>query len=645
MSAWAVFGYTEERELGRGASGRVVAAVHDASGQEVAIKYLAPRLFRDQAFLDGFRAEADVLRSLDVPQVVRLFDYVEDPGKGAAIVMELVNGISLHQMISREGATSPESALVVLKGSLLGLASAHQLGIVHRDYKPENVLVTGAGDSKLTDFGVAVQAGKKAPAAGTPLYMAPEQWHGSPATPATDIYAATAVFFECLTGKTPFSGRLGQLAMQHETAAVPVAMVEEPLQQLIERGMAKDPRDRPPNAMEFVAELNWVAHRAYGADWEERGRGEAGRRASALLVLLLGGAVAGAAGGSFTASALAGLSRRKKVVIASAAAGVLIAVAGAGTTLALQGNTHNVITTAGGNSPGGSGGGGADGSGSPTQGGTTNPGTGTTPPGSPATSPAGNPGGNPPGNPGGNPGNPGGNPPGNPGGNPGNPAGNPPAGNPASSPPPTPPPPTTTPTTTSTAPAAPRIALSLTGNPGSPAPVGVCNNPSGVSFTVTGTISSDQAATVAYQWSDGTGGSVQVSAGGSVSVTDTVTAGSPPWNSGDTLTVTSPASVSNSINLSTSCIPPVTVANPGDQTASAGFDFSLTVTASGGNGHYSFSSLGIMPPGLSIDSSGVISGTPTDDGTYFVRVIATDTESTPQTAFMQFILTVSTPIL
>src|SRR3954454_5481949 len=105
MSAWAVFGYTEERELGRGASGRVVAAVHDASGQEVAIKYLAPRLFRDQAFLDGFRAEADVLRSLDVPQVVRLFDYAEEPGAGAAIVMELVNGISLHQMITRQGST------------------------------------------------------------------------------------------------------------------------------------------------------------------------------------------------------------------------------------------------------------------------------------------------------------------------------------------------------------------------------------------------------------------------------------------------------------------------------------------------------------------------------------------------------------
>src|SRR6185312_4520031 len=159
------------------------------------------------------------------------------------IVMELVAGVSLHEMITAQGPASPQAALAVLKGSLLGLAAAHALGIVHRDYKPENVLVDRSGNSKLTDFGVAARTGQAA-SGGTPLYMAPEQWSGAPASPATDIYAATAVFFECLTGKTPFSGRLGQLAMQHETAAVPVAMVEEPLQQLIERGMAKDPRER-----------------------------------------------------------------------------------------------------------------------------------------------------------------------------------------------------------------------------------------------------------------------------------------------------------------------------------------------------------------------------------------------------------------
>ena len=251
--------------------------------------------------------------------------------------MELVDGVSLHEMITRQGATSPESALVVLKGSLLGLAAAHQLGIVHRDYKPENVLVDGAGNSKLTDFGVAVKAGERAPVGGTPLYMAPEQWNGEPATPATDIYAATAVFFECLTGQTPFSGRLEHLAMQHQTAAIPVALVDQPLQALIERGLAKDPRDRPAHAVEFVAELNWVADRAYGEDWEERGRNELGKRAAALLLLLLGG-IAGASGGSFAATLLGGVGRRKKAVVAGAALGIFAAIAVTTTTLALTGN-------------------------------------------------------------------------------------------------------------------------------------------------------------------------------------------------------------------------------------------------------------------------------------------------------------------
>jgi len=209
---WAVPGYLEERQLGKGASGRVVAAVAEATGKRVAIKYLSPALVGNPAFMWQFRSEAEVQRSLDVPQIVHVFDYVEAPGQGAAIVMELVNGVSLHEMIGRRGPAGPEAALAVLKGSLLGLAAAHAAGIVHRDYKPENVLVDAGGNSKLADFGVAVQAGKKLPTAGTPLYMAPEQWHGAPSSPATDIYAATAVFFECLTGKTPFSGRAAPAA-------------------------------------------------------------------------------------------------------------------------------------------------------------------------------------------------------------------------------------------------------------------------------------------------------------------------------------------------------------------------------------------------------------------------------------------------
>ena len=352
VDEWTVPGYAEERLLGRGVSGRVVAAVNQATGQRVAIKYLSARLVGDPEYMARFREEARLLTELEVPQVVRLLAYVEKPGAGAAIVMELVDGVSLHELISGQGATGPESALAVLKGSLLGLAAAHSLGIVHRDYKPENVLVDATGASKLADFGVAVRTGRRVPAAGTPLYMAPEQWAGGPASPATDIYAATAVFYECLTGRTPFSGRLRQLRRQHERAAVPSADVDEPLRPLVERGMAKDPATRPANAATFVAELEATATAAYGPDWERRGRGQLAARAAALLLLLLGRPPIAASAPDTDAVTWFlrrkdWFPRRKKAVLAVIAAVVAGAAAIAGTAIASQGRpTSQVVTLA-----------------------------------------------------------------------------------------------------------------------------------------------------------------------------------------------------------------------------------------------------------------------------------------------------------
>jgi len=609
MSAWAVPGYTEERELGRGASARVVAAIHNDSGQQVAIKYLAPRLLRDPNLLARFREEVELLASIDVPQVVRLFDYIEEPGQGAAIVMELVDGVSLHEMITRQGATGPESALVVLKGSLLGLAAAHQLGIVHRDYKPENVLVDGAGNSKLTDFGVAVKAGERAPVGGTPLYMAPEQWNGGPATPATDIYAATAVFFECLTGQTPFSGRLPHLAMQHQTAAIPVALVDQPLQALIERGMAKDPRDRPAHAVEFVAELNWVADRAYGEDWEERGTNELAKRAAALLLLLIGG-IAGAAGGSFAATLLAGMGRRKKAVIAGAAAGIFAAVAVTTTTLALTGNnTSASLSTPTTNRSAGAL--------------TPNPVTvGTPTTGSPTASPS---------------------PTGSPTASPsptGSPTASPSATSPTTNPPTTGPPTTDPPTTAPPTPPPPPPVITVAANPA--AVSGTC--PAELpSLTVPGTISSDRATTVTYHWARSNQTStapaqVKIPAGGTVSVPDSVTAASNQWDISDTLVVTSPSAHSAAAAVSVQCdYPTLTLPNPGTQEPQLDVPFTLSLTPSGGSGSYNWSETGPLPPGLSF-SGGVITGTPTTEGRFPITITVTDTEASPQSASVKFII-------
>ncbi|MFJ5136241.1 serine/threonine-protein kinase [Streptomyces sp. NPDC088707] len=282
MGAWVVPGYTEARELGAGGSGRVVLATHEETGLPVAVKYLSERFRSDESFVRGFRSEARLLGALDSPYVVGLYEYVEAP-RGAAIVMELVDGVALRALIAREGSTGPEAALVVLKGSLLGLAAAHRAGVVHRDYKPENVLVAADGSSKLVDFGIAAGRGATPGVAGTPAYMAPEQWNGAPASPAADVYAATATFFECLTGRKPFSGdNFAELALHHIDSPVPDGQAPEPLRPLIRRGLAKSPDERPENAAAFVTELEAVAAAAYGPDWEERGRG----RLAALAALL-----------------------------------------------------------------------------------------------------------------------------------------------------------------------------------------------------------------------------------------------------------------------------------------------------------------------------------------------------------------------
>jgi serine/threonine-protein kinase len=276
-------------------------ATHDATGQYVAIKYLSDELLADSGFRTGFRTEAQLLGQITSPNVVSLYEYVES-SDGAAIVMELVDGASLRAMLEQHGPTEPEAALWVLKGSLLGLGAAHAVGVVHRDYKPENVLVDGLGDSKLTDFGVAARAGSADAVGGTPSYMPPEQWEGRPPTPRSDTYAATATFVECLTGRPPFDAPdLELLRRQHERAPASVDELPEPVRDLVRHGLAKEPSARPADAAAFLAELDRAAVSGYGEGWEDRGRAELARRA-ALLALLFPIAAAGLVGGTTIAA-------------------------------------------------------------------------------------------------------------------------------------------------------------------------------------------------------------------------------------------------------------------------------------------------------------------------------------------------------
>ncbi|MEV5973382.1 protein kinase [Streptomyces sp. NPDC051921] len=338
---WEVPGCGTVRTLGQGAGGRVVLARHEATGGPVAVKYLSRRLHGDQEFLARFRAEARLLGDLRHPCVVRLYEYVE-ARRGAAIIMEAVDGVTLRALLREHGATGPEAALVLLKGSLLGLGAAHAAGVVHRDYKPENVLVRADGSSTLVDFGIAIRAGRETETGGTPAYMAPEQWDGAPAGPASDVYAAAAVFYECLTGRRPFrADDLIALRLQHLRAPVDVDDVPEPVRDLLRRGMAKDPADRP-GVEAFLAGLERAAGDGYGAGWEARGRRRLAELA-ALLALLFPFAMTGAVYEVTPALTVLGRLRRGlgKAVVGAA----LLAVIGTGAVSVARAGTDDTTTT------------------------------------------------------------------------------------------------------------------------------------------------------------------------------------------------------------------------------------------------------------------------------------------------------------
>src|SRR5215467_4102148 len=339
--AWRLSDFTEIGRLGAGATGRVVSARHDDTGTVVAIKYLSDQLRETPGFIERFRGEARLLVDINSPHIARLYEYVETEA-GAAIVMELVDGVSLFEMIRQCGATEPEAALYILRGSLLGLAAAHQAGVVHRDYKPENVLIDGTGTSKLVDFGIAARAGQQAPAPGTPLYMSPEQWLGAAAGPRTDVYAATATFFECLTARPPFeaTGGLVGLRRAHETMRIPLDAVPPQVRELVARGMSKDPRERPADAAAFLADLERVAAAGYGPDWAEIGKAKLVRVVAPLLLLLGAGAAGKGTANAVTKFLGSPLSTR----ILSGMALTVALVAGVG--LAISGATNAAQVTA-----------------------------------------------------------------------------------------------------------------------------------------------------------------------------------------------------------------------------------------------------------------------------------------------------------
>ncbi len=263
--------------LGRvaeGSTGVVWQARQLELGRLVAIKELSPALLSAVGFLDRFRAEARVLGSLDDPHVVRLYDYVEEPQR-AYLVQEWVDGAPLSAVLDRHGRLTAEQSLGVIRGGLLGLAHAHQRGLVHRDVSTANVLLDGAGVSKLVDFGLAAPSGTVAAgpglvhsSVGTPAFSSPEAVSGQPMTARSDVYSAAAVLFLLLSGRPPYNGDMPSVLQAHVTAPAPALSGFAPrLTNLLWRAMAKRPEDRPADAAAFLAELEEAATEAYGAGW------------------------------------------------------------------------------------------------------------------------------------------------------------------------------------------------------------------------------------------------------------------------------------------------------------------------------------------------------------------------------------------
>ncbi|MGH3913868.1 MAG: protein kinase domain-containing protein [Pseudonocardiaceae bacterium] len=273
MTGWAVPGFVRVRQVRADAVGRRFVARHRMTRRVVSITYLSEEFLTDREFRTRFRAESARLAEVRDARVVRLRQYVEG-GDGVAVLADHVNGSPLRALLLEEGAMSADAAVVVFRDTLRGLAASHARGVAHGDLKPEGVLLTRTGRVRLIDFGLFLRDARRMLAWSTPFYLAPEQWRGGPATPAGDLYAATAVFFECLLGAPPFhadsSSVLGAL---HEHGAAPLEAVPGLLRHLVALGLAKDPANRP-SARRLLIHLEDAARHGLGTGWERRGRRE-----------------------------------------------------------------------------------------------------------------------------------------------------------------------------------------------------------------------------------------------------------------------------------------------------------------------------------------------------------------------------------
>jgi serine/threonine-protein kinase len=257
--------------LGSGGMAEVWAAEDSQLGRRVALKLLASRYAKDPDFVERFRREASAAAAMQHPNIVSIYDRGEWDGT-SYIAMELVDGRTLKQLIQERGPAGPSAAIDITIEILKALRYAHKRGIVHRDIKPQNVLLDAEGAVKVADFGIARADGpsemtEDGAIMGTVQYVSPEQAQGQPVSPASDLYSAGIVLYELLTGRVPFDGEAPvsiALKQVNEPPVPPSQLrpgIPPALEQVVLRSLEKDPARRYASADEFIGALE-AARRA-----------------------------------------------------------------------------------------------------------------------------------------------------------------------------------------------------------------------------------------------------------------------------------------------------------------------------------------------------------------------------------------------
>ena len=247
--------------LGRGGMGEVYRASDLMLGQSVALKFLPPEASSNPRLLERFQGEVRVARQVSHPNVCRVYDIGEIEGM-PFLSMEYVDGEDLGGLLQRIGRLPEDKALVTARQLCAGLQAAHDRGVIHRDLKPQNIMMNKRGQVVIMDFGLAAIADQLTGAEvhnGTPAYMAPEQLKGAEVTARSDIYALGLVLYEIFTGKRPFDGQsVKQLLEQQESGHLPnmtsgTAEVDRAVEKAIRRCLEPDPAKRPSSALAVAA--------------------------------------------------------------------------------------------------------------------------------------------------------------------------------------------------------------------------------------------------------------------------------------------------------------------------------------------------------------------------------------------------------